>query len=155
MLKARLQREETSDLGTFGRLTVQGLSLVSGELPERGNARSISCIPAGTYQVSLHNSPTFGPGIYRLASVPGRTDVLMHPANWMGDRAKGHLCQLEGCIALGLAVAPIQDKATGKTQRGVTSSKAAFRLLMDLTKGQPFTLTILDPAQAEPQRLAA
>lgn len=52
-------------------------------------------IPLGTYQVNWEPSPRLGRETYRLVSVPGRSGILIHPANFQHE--------LEGCIALGKA----------------------------------------------------
>ena len=49
-MKAVLERLESSDQGTFGRITFGSTTLFTGELPEKGNASNASCIPAGTYK---------------------------------------------------------------------------------------------------------
>jgi len=136
MLAAVLQRLESSAQGTFGRLIAGRLALFSGELPWRDNAPSISCIPAGTYQCLLTNSPRFGRPLYLVGPVRGRAGIRIHPANVMGDRAKGYLCQLNGCIALGEHIGWMDR------QKAILSSVTALRLLETYFSGRPFELTI-------------
>lgn len=62
------------------------------ELPWKDNAKEISCIPEGTYDVVAHVSPKFG-NCLKVLKVPKRSDILIHPANFF--------FQLKGCIAVG------------------------------------------------------
>lgn len=84
--------------GTLGHCYLHaddGAVLVSGytvELPWRDNAVGESCIPPGVYRAIRHDSPIFGSSLW-LQDVPGRTEILVHPAN------APH--QLDGCIAPG------------------------------------------------------
>ena len=62
---AILQREKSTDGGTFGKLTLpDGTSYNTLELAWRNNESGKSCIPPGTYKVETRNSPKFGPGVY-------------------------------------------------------------------------------------------
>jgi len=64
------------------------------ELPDKGNARSISCIPEGTYKV-IKQLPKVGRDYpyFRLPSVPGRSGILIHKITFVKD--------LKGCIGVG------------------------------------------------------
>lgn len=129
-----LQRLETSDEGTFGRL----LDWYTGELPWRDNARSISCIPAGTYHCVRRYSPKFGLQTYWLNDVPGRNFILIHSANLMGDVDRGYRSQLNGCIALGLKLGWLEG------QKAVLCSRTAVRRLESFLRGKEFTLEVKD-----------
>ena len=96
-----IDRFDRGDQGTFGVLRTSGLTLYSGELPERGNAPNVSCVPTGTYQVEWTYSPRFRRFMYLLLGTAPRTGMRMHPANFMGDVAMNYRSQLNGCIALG------------------------------------------------------
>ncbi|MBN4083016.1 hypothetical protein JYT50_01375 [bacterium AH-315-A23] len=61
------------------------------ELPWLNNARTISCIPEGVYQLKARYSEKFKYHL-QLQNVKGRSLILLHPAN---DARK----ELEGCIA--------------------------------------------------------
>jgi hypothetical protein len=137
MRYATLTREESTDQGTFGRLeTDSGLTLRTGELPWRDNASGKSCIPPGTYTVTFRNSPKHGP-CYHVENVPGRTDIEIHSANWMGDREKGFRCELLGCIAPGVTIGNLSG------QRAVISSRMAISMLEEAMGRETFELTIL------------
>ncbi|REE82990.1 hypothetical protein BX611_0267 [Lutibacter oceani] len=61
------------------------------ELPWLNNARTISCIPEGVYNLKPRFSEKFKHHL-QLQNVKGRSLILLHPAN---DARK----ELEGCIA--------------------------------------------------------
>ncbi|MCF6168861.1 DUF5675 family protein [Lutibacter sp.] len=61
------------------------------ELPWLENRKNISCIPEGTYKLKPRFSEKFKHHLL-LENVPGRSLILIHPAN---DALK----ELEGCIA--------------------------------------------------------
>lgn len=82
------------------------------ELPWRENARRISCIPEGTYRIHKRFSARFQ-WHFEIAGVPGRSAILMHPAN---DATR----ELQGCIA-----PVLQHTGAG---RGISSRKALQRL---------------------------
>lgn len=78
--------------GTHGEVRMNGeLVCYSIELPWRDNARNISCIPEGSYRLSKRYSKRFGWHIL-VRDVPGRSNILIHPAN-------DALRELQGCIA--------------------------------------------------------
>ena len=82
---------------TFGILKINDLSLVTMELPWKGNAKEVSCIPTGTYTckrtlASLHITKPYGQ-TFEIENVPNRSDILFHIANFQKD--------LKGCIGLG------------------------------------------------------
>lgn len=133
---ALLRRLESSDQGTFGQLVTGGLGLFTGELPWRDNAASVSCVPPGVYTAAVTFSPRFGRGLYLLAPTAPRSGIRVHPANLMGDSAKGFLCQLNGCIALGERLGWM-DK-----QKAILLSQPAVRRLGDHFAGRPFQLEI-------------
>ena len=61
------------------------------ELPWKDNHRSTSCIPEGRYELQKRYTPKFKWHLI-LKNVPGRSVILIHPAN---DALK----ELKGCIA--------------------------------------------------------
>jgi hypothetical protein len=133
-----ITRTETGDEGTFGNiLTDRGLRLRCGELPWRANEPGRSCIPTGTYLCVWALSPTKG-WVYHVIRGPGRLDIEIHPANFMGDRILGMRCELEGCIALGTGVGPMNG------QRAILNSRKAFSMFYEDMKEEPFQLTIVE-----------
>ena len=78
--------------GTNGEIFLNGNRVCSTiELPWKNNAPQVSCIPEGEYVLRKRYSPRFGQH-YLLINVPGRSFILIHPAN---DALK----ELKGCIA--------------------------------------------------------
>ncbi len=61
------------------------------ELPWKENRKCISCIPEGSYRLKKRYSPRFQEHL-QVMGVPGRTLILLHPAN-------DAMNQLQGCIA--------------------------------------------------------
>lgn len=61
------------------------------ELPWKDNERQKSCIPEGRYALSKRGSAKYGLHVW-VQKVPGRSLILLHPAN----DAK---TELRGCIA--------------------------------------------------------
>ncbi len=138
MERALLRRIHKTDTGTFGILNVGTFQSYSGECPWRDNAQGLSCVPSGVYQVTWAPSPRLKRNTYRLINVPGRSGVLVHSANYMGDRTMGLKCQLLGCIALG------EKRGVMDGQAALLMSFAAVRLFERSMDGQPFELEVAD-----------
>lgn len=138
MRKATLTRKETSDQGTFGTITAEGLTLFTGELPWRNNDNNFSCIPAGTYKASFTYSPRFKRKMYLIEPVDGRTGIRIHSANRVGDKAKGFVAELLGCIALGEKLGWINN------QKAILVSGPAVRRFETLMKNETFILEVID-----------
>lgn len=78
--------------GTNGDLLLNGEKICSTiELPWKNNHPATSCIPEGKYELSKRYTLRFGKH-FMLLNVPGRSYILLHPAN---DAIK----ELKGCIA--------------------------------------------------------
>jgi hypothetical protein len=81
---------------TLGRLVCFrdvhiGGNWVTLELPDRGNQRNLSRIPAGVYEWARRESPRFGKHIH-ITSVPDRSWILIHSGNVPEDT--------RGCILI-------------------------------------------------------
>lgn len=138
---ALLTRGPSTDQGTFGELVLDGgPALKSVELPWRNNATGASCIPVGRYRCELVNSPRFG-RVYEVRDVPGRTNILIHAANFAGDKALGWHSELLGCIAPARRVDALTNP-TGLVQRAGLESRPALAALMAWAGGLPFSLEI-------------
>ena len=135
--RVALERLETGSEGTFGLIHFDDRALFTGELPDKGNAPNISCIPKGTYEVVWNWSPAFKRNMYLVRNVAGRSGIRIHPANLMGDRGEGLLCQLYGCIALGRA------RGTLHGQRAILVSRPAVSEFQESMSRQPFELEIV------------
>ncbi len=131
----KVRRETFSPKSTIGDMAVDGqhfcytlerprADLGTPETLKGPDGLAHPCIPAGIYKTERFNSPHFSTMVLRLIDVPGRTNILIHPANWA--------YQLEGCIAVG-------------AQKGldyIGSSRAAFDALMEKTAGQDVEVDI-------------
>jgi hypothetical protein len=127
--------------GVFGVLRMPGFVCVTAEEQDLGNARNVSCIPAGTYTLrrtiyNKHGFPT-----YEVTGVPGRSRILIHPGNTEEDS--------QGCILLGLRPGrlPVTDEDSGKREwkQGVLQSQKAFARFMAAMNGvQEAQLTIVE-----------
>lgn len=103
-MKLTLTRTCTSDEGTFGMLSKEGVPLCNTvELPWRDNKPQVSCIPAGVYRVVFSYSPRFKRMLHQIQGVENRSGIRMHIAN----RAK----ELQGCIAPGTGLGTIGGQA--------------------------------------------
>jgi len=142
MLAALLRRTGCSDQGTVGVLSFGAEVTHTLELPWRDNLPQRSCIPPGVYTCAIVNSPKFG-RVYGVQAVPGRSAVLIHPANFAGDATLGYTTELHGCIAPCLRVGAMRNAAGRMQLAGLVSRPAVLRL-MEWAAGQPFTLTIED-----------
>ena len=103
------------------------------ELPWKDNERSTSCIPEGRYQLVSRYSPRFKWHLL-VKNVPGRSVILIHPAN---DAMK----ELKGCIA------PVCE-LTGEG-RGNASQRAMQHLMELVNKAieeQPTLLLTISAA---------
>jgi hypothetical protein len=116
----------TSDLfTTFGVFMYENKPVCySLELPWRDNRRNVSCIPSGRYGLSRSFSSRHG-SVFLLHGVPGRSEILIHTGNYVGDT--------EGCILPGLDINAV----------GVVYSRVALRRLLGIPETVNF-LTIKD-----------
>jgi hypothetical protein len=113
---------------TFGILRCpNGRMLSTVELPWRGNARGVSCIPPGTYQVRLGSYKGRYPDL-EVQDVPERDAIEIHAANLASE--------LRGCIAVGKGFGYV------KGERGVVHSRDALALLLSSMDGEEDTLII-------------
>ena len=133
---AKIIRMDYSDQGTFGHFITPGLSLFSGELPDRGNAQNISCIPEGFYKCLWSPSPRFHRLMYLVQPVRNRAGIRAHSANFMGDESMGYRRQLNGCIALGERLGWMNG------QKALLLSAPAIRRFESHMGGRPFILEI-------------
>jgi len=104
----------------------QSLTLHTLELPWKDNQPNVSCILSGVFAYEKWWSPTFKTTVIRLLHVPNRTNVLIHPANFVR--------QLHGCIAPGLSMKDID----GDGKMDVVKSRQALYDLIAITKEKGF-----------------
>ena len=137
MKRVTLRRTKMGDAGTFGVLIVDGREFVTGELPWRDNARGKSCVPAGNYTVRWSPSAKYEMK-YQLQGVPGRSHILIHAANHVGDEDKGLKAQVDGCVTLGAEIGKLDG------QKAVLGSRDAVKAFEDIMGLEPFELHIVD-----------
>lgn len=133
-MKITLKRLEYTPGGTLGRVTDQDGRHIcfTVERPWRDNARNVSCIPPGLYDLRWEDSPKFGHRLH-VVDVPGRTHILFHSGNRIEDS--------RGCIL------PCTD--LGYAQNGMVFGKLsrdAVTVLEDELKGfRHMKLEIVEP----------
>lgn len=123
MNKLILTRDLMTDQVTHGRLQIVApsgailFSCFSLELPWNDNKVGASCIPPGTYKLLHRSSPKYGNHLHVL-DVPGRSYILIHPANYVS--------QLRGCIAPGMGRVDLN----GDKILDVSNSRVAMEQVM-------------------------
>lgn len=140
-----IMREPSTDAGTFGTLTVDhGKSFFSGELPDRGNKRGLSCVRAGSFLCKWLLSPTHG-WCYHVINVPGRSEIEIHSCNFLGDKmlvnpktGEKYKCDMLGCIGLGKKIRVLDG------QRALIESRAAIEEFNADLNREDFQLVIHD-----------
>lgn len=97
-MKAIITRKNYSEkqvTGTFILLDEKGKQVFECktlELPDKNNARRVSCIPKGNYPVLYRYTPK-RKGHYLVNNVPYRDLILIHTGNYNAD--------ILGCILVG------------------------------------------------------
>lgn len=138
-MQLTLTRKWFTDISTVGVLLVDGANecfTIERPWMDGANTPEIAAILEGTYDVVMLPSQHFNKDMMHLSNVPGRTDVMIHNANWAS--------QLKGCVAVGRT----------KSVDAVGASVEALGRLTDkvvaaLTAGDRVTITISNsPVQA-------
>jgi len=114
---------------TIGALQCGKFRCFTLELPWINNANSISCIPSGTYDYVVHQSPSLGKVIHIL-DVEKRKWIYIHKGNFKR--------QIKGCILVGTMLKDID----GDGSPDVGSSGTAFNNLMNAISLNGGTITI-------------
>lgn len=81
---------------TLSRLFYPGGSLFGLELPWLGNEPNVSCIPEGTYDYEIKESPSTGELVIWVLNVPNRSAIQWHPGNYTR--------QIRGCGLPGMGI---------------------------------------------------
>lgn len=160
MKEVVILRDASTDAGTPGKLIApRGFECYTLELPWRQNVGGLSCIPLGEYELFWGESPnrrdvTGKPEwTYRFKDVPGRAGILVHAGNFAGDKDKGYVTDVEGCILLGRAHLSIEIPLAKRqhqpwiakdriSQFGISSSRDAVAAFVSHMGRDPFKLTI-------------
>lgn len=136
MTRVFIDRLESTEYGTFGRLTVDKMQFQTGELQWLENVSDKSCIPAGIYECSWNYSPKLQRFAYHVEDVPNRTGILIHVANLMGRKDLDYKSDVEGCIGLGLKIGFLYG------QRALQLSAKAIESFEFYMAHEPFILEI-------------
>ena len=102
------------------------LSVKTLELPNLDNAKNVSCIPEGLYNVIKEWHEKRG-WIFRVLNVKNRTDILIH----IGNYAAGKKVDTEGCILPGMKFVDINNDGN----LDVANSSIAMSLLIETLPG--------------------
>lgn len=136
MTRVFIDRTESTEYGTFGRLVVDKLRFFTGELQWLENVPETSCIPAGIYECYWTYSPKLQRFAYHVEDVPDRSGILIHPANLMGRKDLEYKSEVEGCIALGCRTGFLYG------QRALELSTKAVQTFEAYMAHEPFLLEI-------------
>lgn len=141
--EVRLYRVLYTTKGVLGRLFYKNFECWTVERPWLDNEPFVSCIPEGRYELGLRRSgvverSTRGQYLegWEVCGVPGRTFIMLHPANRPGE--------LEGCIAPGLKASWPRG---GMGEPAVFDSQMAFRRLMTVFGDLPREIVIAKAGQ--------
>ena len=142
MRHLRLYRFESDDCGTYGVLVDENFEkvCVTGELPWRNNRPNRSCIPPGEYVADYMERSGSGryKKVYWVRGVPGRSAILIHSGNVMGDVEKGYITHSNGCPLVGVKFGKLGG------QNAVLASRIALGTLREEIGEQSFKLTVID-----------
>lgn len=97
------------------------------ELPNKGNAKRISCIPEGEYTCEKIKHEKFG-NCFKLLKVNGRDGVLIHAGNYTTDT--------KGCVLVGKQHIDINKDNTIDITESKTTLKALYFMM-------PFTFNLI------------
>ena len=92
-MKITLQRDSQNTVSTQGHLVIDGQHAgYTLERPPSQYPADYHCIPAGTYPISIYDSPRFARPMPLLA-VPGHSGIEIH---WGNEPVNSHGCILVG-----------------------------------------------------------
>lgn len=142
-MKMTLQRQPSYKGTTFGELLLDDewfchtledqVREIDGVAVDVWKVRGVTAIPAGTYRVTLADSPRFGPDTLTLADVPGFSKIRMHGGNSNADT--------EGCIIVGSRCDREAGRITGAKVDGVLDRLKA-RVREALERGDEVTIDV-------------
>jgi len=128
-----------TDMGTFGKLNIGEVDLITVERPWLNNMSHISCIPEGVYECKPRHYFRGDYPAFEITNVPHRTHILGHIGTTMLDVA--------GCVAVTSRLGWYNGMLAG------LDSAVAFNKLMQLINDRNFVLTIKQfQAKVIPQR---
>ena len=135
METAILYRDEVRSDVVRGTLVIAGKTFHILERPWKDNLPNESCIPIGEYEAVFLPQSASGKyqNIYQLQSVPGRSDILIHPGNVVEHS--------RGCLIIGLRRGMFDGKPA------VLDSRTALADLVETTGLDNFLLKIIGEQQ--------
>jgi hypothetical protein len=144
-MKLTLKRHETNAHRTFGTLMAEdghrlcyvledAVREVEGEPVSSWKIHGKTAIPAGEYQITLEDSPRFGPDTLTVNNVPGFSGVRMHAGNTESDT--------EGCPLLGMEVTPTGIMG-GTSRPAVSLVKQVVQ--QAIRRGEVVLMTVVNP----------
>ncbi len=144
-MKLTLTRYELTTTRTFGKLEAEdghrlcytledAVREVPGQPVGNGKVHGKTAIPAGSYRITLENSPRFGLDTLTVNAVPGFTGVRMHAGNTEADT--------EGCPLLGMQVTPTGIMG-GTSRPAVALVKEVVR--QAISEGRTVMLEVKNP----------
>lgn len=138
-MKLVLVRLEDKPDRTLGRLLAFDRNIQVGawwtlELPDKGNKRNVSRIPAGVYPVSAEKHERLG-HVLRVHSVPGRDGILVHAGNYPRHT--------QGCILVGMMLVDIDHDGQPDTARSSIAMSEIHGLIEPVTDA---LLIVIDSA---------
>lgn len=128
-MELTLIREAYEDDHTRGTLYVNGTMFRTLEPAWLNNQKNKSCIPEGTYQWELRESPKFKKHIL-IKNIQNRNLILIHVGNTTLDT--------RGCILIGKKAGKIQGK------EAVLNSRTALEELLTIIKNHNTTCGTLE-----------
>lgn len=146
-----LTRRDSSPQGTPGVIvvpTLQGTeAFYTLELPWRNNLPRISCIPAGTYIVTLNPtahlwSPRSDGKIFQIMDVPGRSECKIHAGNFAGNEDLGYKSDFLGCVGIGSGFTTVTPVDHSMPQTCLMHSRNSLSHFMSLMGDTDFQLVI-------------
>lgn len=127
---------------TVGQLYIDGVLFcftledkvreVEGQPVEKWKVKDETAIPAGTYTVTLENSPKFGIDTITVQQVPGYSGIRIHAGNTEQNT--------EGCIILGYKLNDDGTIRVGTTRPAVADLK--LKIKKALQEGQKVYLEL-------------
>ena len=149
-------RRASTDEGTVGEVIcvrlrgnvpiAEPIRLASIEPPWRDNRMNESCIPWGSYRCELKAATGKVIGgenrWYQVLDVLGRSEILIHPGNWAGDKTRGMYSDSEGCILFGAKETRSIPPGQRYDQLAVLDSRKACDRLYEYFDGCPFWLHV-------------
>lgn len=136
MKKATILRSPKQDEQTTGQITaysedgIKTFEAVTMELPNKDNAKRVSCIPDDTYICKFTYSPRYQRKMYLVTDVPNRSGIRIHSCNYWYD--------LMGCIGMGQGYYDINEDGLPD----ITASRKTVKAFEEVMGGEDFELTI-------------